>query len=507
MEAAENWDVVVIGAGMGACALASELAEDGIRVVLLERGGFVKPEAANWDAAEVIGAGRYESDEMWIDEKDKPFHPRIYHCVGGNSKFFGATAFRYRESDFLERILPDGSRTAPWPISYEDLKPWYEQAEAAMRVHGQVGSDPGEAPRSSYPHPPIEHEPAIADLARRLQKRGLKPFPLPVAVDQSRCRKGSPCDGFPCRIRAKGDGENAFLRPALKASNQLKIHTGIRIEHLVHDESGSTIIAAEGQGPQGRIRYHGRIFVLAAGAAGSPLLLLNSTSAKHPNGLSNQSGMVGRNVMAHNNSVMMAFSPFRKNPTRFQKTLAIHDFYTPGNTIAPKASGGIQMRGKIKPENLARHPSPFVRLLRNFIANRSLDFWVMSEDPALMENRLTIGKDGCVRLKRKTGNLQTHRNLVRKFRKILLRCAYPIVLTRPPRAEALQHICGTIRFGSDPATSVLDKDCRSREVSNLYVCDASVFPSSAAVNPALTVAANALRVGRLIRHRLKGKDT
>ena len=500
-----DWDVVIIGAGLGGSALASRFVGSGLKIVLLERGGYLKTEPANWDTEEVISRGRYESDEVWLDAAGRSFHPRIYHNVGGSSKFFGGTAFRYRSSDFLSRTLPDGTRTAGWPVTYEDMAFWYDLAEEAMWVHGSAGSDPTEPERNPYPFPATEHEPTIADLHRRLEKASLRPFPLPVAVDQGpgrRCRKGSPCDGFPCRIRAKGDGENAFLRPALKADENIRVHTGIRVRRIVHDDTGRRVRAVIAEGPDGEAEYRGRIFVLAAGAAGSAALLLESASPLHPEGLANSSGMVGRNFMAHNNSVVMALRLFRKNPTRFQKTLAINDFYHPEDSPSTGASGNIQMRGKIRPENLANHPSAPVRLLRRFIAARSLDFWLMSEDAGLPENRLEPDADSRIRLHRRPSNMESHLAMVRLFARILRRSGYPLVLVRKPRLEAVQHLCGTTRFGTDPKTTVMDAEGKCHDLDNLYGCDAGLFPSSAAVNPALTVAANALRIGSVIRTRM-----
>ena len=500
------WDLVIIGAGMGGSALVSRFCGSGLKIVLLERGEYLKPDAANWSPREVISAQRYESGEPWEDDRGRPFQPRVYYNVGGNSKFFGGSAFRYRESDFQARQLPGGS-TAPWPLSCSELAPWYDKAERAMMVHGAAGADPCEPPRSPYPHPPVTHEPEVQRLADRLRRLGLRPFPLPMAVDQGpggRCRKGSPCDGFPCRIRAKGDGENAFLRPALKADPGITLHTGIRVTRIIHSPCGKRVEKVQAVNSRGEpLTYRCRTLVLAAGAADSAIILLRSSSPLHPRGLSNSSGLVGRCFMSHNNSVLMALNPFRKNPTQFQKTLALHDFYSPDNRTAPGASGNIQMRGKIRPENLERHPSRLVRLLRRAIAARSMDFWIMSEDLPLPENRIELRADGGIRLHRRPSNLDTHRRLVRHFRRILKRCGFPLVLVRKPRLEAVQHQCGTIRFGTRPAESVLDKNCRSWEVENLYVCDASVFPSAAAVNPALTVAANALRVGDIILAALK----
>ena len=530
-----TWDVIVIGAGMGGSALVWSLRHFDIDILVLERGPYVPQEAENWDPEAVIATRRYEPDERWIDQNGDSFRPRVYYNVGGSSKFFGGSAFRLRREDFRFRTGEDGEAPA-WPISYEDLAPWYAIAEKQMMVHGERGADPTDpetvptaadvdsvtaknAPTDPYPFPPLEDEQDIAWLRKRFLRAGLRPFPLPIAVHQGgggHCRKGSPCDGFPCKIRAKGDGENAFLRPALrKPEARITLITGAEVRRLDHDYEGERIVRVEYELDsavnEARLREpkdnqrSGGFVVLAAGAANSACLLLRSCSDRFPVGLANSSGMVGRNFMAHNNTVLMAINPFRVNSTRFQKTLAINDWYDLGN---------IQMRGKVLPHNLAGSSRFLVRIFRHWIARHSFDFWVMSEDYPDPENRVEPleetryagdgGLSPVIRLVRRQNNLKRHRDLVLRFKKALRACGFLLILEREPEARTIQHQVGTIRFGNDPRTSVLDRDCRSYDIENLYVVDGSVFPSSAAVNPALTIAANALRVGNVVGQRLDG---
>ncbi len=499
-DAIDRFDLVIVGAGMGGCALAWALRATNVRICIIERGGPLKQETANWDPDAVITERRYDPREEWYDEANRPFVPRVYYNYGGSSKFFGGTSFRLRESDFAARRYREGS-THPWPFGYEELVPHYNEAERAMWVHGEAGVDPTEPPRGPYPYAPLSHEQPIAWLAERLSRQGLHPFPLPIAVHQGdggHCRKGSPCDGFPCKIRAKGDGENAFLRPALRAHKGITMVPHTRVERLITDEAGVRVIAAEVVGEDGeRRRIAGDLFALAAGAAHSAAILLRSATARHPAGLANGSGQVGRNFMAHNNTVLMALSPLRRNPTRFQKTLAINDYYDGG--------GNVQMRGKVLPQNLARSSRPLRRLLRRWIAERSFDFWLMSEDLPDPENRVEVRDDGAIRLRRRLNNGAAHKAFVRRFRRRLRRAGLWIVLKRPPSPSAIQHQVGTLRAGTDPADSVVDARCRAHEVENLYVVDGSIFPSSAAVNPALTIAANSLRVGRYLREEVFGR--
>ena len=418
MATAYDCDVVIIGAGLGGSAAAYALRDAGLRIVILERGDYLKQEPSNWDPDEVISNQRYDPSDQWVDERGSLFSPRVYYNVGGSSKFFGAVALRFRAGDFSARNYADGT-TTPWPITYEDLVPGYDEAERLMWVHGQAGKDGTDPPRGAFPGPPLEHEAPVRWLADRLAGTGLDPLPLPIAIDQGpggRCQKGSPCDGFPCKIRAKGDGENSFLRPALRSSGDgsIEVRTQSRVHRLNHDDDGRRVSSAEYVDGDGHHTITARVFVLAAGAANSAALLLRSASPRFPTGLANSSDQVGRNFMAHNNTVLMAFSPFRRNPTRFQKTLAFNDFYLPSDTgreverdtaARPKTTrdtasghvpaenvpvGHVQMRGKVVRQNLERSASPLVRLFARCIAARSFDFWVMSEDLPDPDNRVEL---------------------------------------------------------------------------------------------------------------------
>ena len=497
-------DVVVVGSGLGGSAVVNSLAGTGLSVIVLERGGFVRQEPQNWDVGEVSLRRRYDAGETWIDGEGRPFVPRAYYNVGGATKFFGGSALRFRPSDFTAREL-EGGPTAAWPLDYAELEPWYARAEALLDVHGQAGEDPTEGPRGAYPSPPLEHEPAIAWIAGKLTAQGLHPFHLPVAVDQGpkgRCVKGSPCDGFPCKVRAKGDAENRILRPLLlRREPWLDLRTGCLVERLETDAAGARVVAAVArQGPE-TLRVEGGTFIVAAGAVNSAVLLLRSANDRWPAGLANSSGMVGRHFMAHNNTVIMALSPFRLNPTRFQKTLALHDYYTddgPGG----RALGAVQCRGKVMPEMLRGRADPLLRWLAVPISRRSIDFWLMSEDLPLADNRVTVDGSGRICLARRPSNTGAHRALVGRFAAHLRRAGLLFTLVDERGVDAIQHQSGTVRFGSDPRTSVLDPWCRSHDVENLWVIDGSFMPSSAAVNPSLTILAQALRAAARLRAAL-----
>ena len=259
MTATLRADVVIVGSGLGGSAIVKSLAGTGLSVLVLERGDFVRQEAQNWDVGEVAVRHRYDAGETWFDAEGRPFVPRAYYNVGGATKFFGGSALRFRPADFAAREL-EGGATAAWPYDYSELEPWYAKAEALLEVHGQAGEDPTEGPRGAYPRPPLEHEPVIAGIAGRLAAQGLHPFHLPVAVDQGpkgRCVKGSPCDGFPCKVRAKGDAENRILRPLLlKKEPWLELRTACLVERLETDPSGDA--RCRGPGPPGRRALPGR---------------------------------------------------------------------------------------------------------------------------------------------------------------------------------------------------------------------------------------------------------
>jgi len=484
------YDFIIIGSGMGGSAVAHALKDSGASVLMLERGGFIKQEKENWDVSEIARKRRYAADETWYDKNGNPFRPRMFYNVGGNSKFFGGSSFRLRKEDFSEH----------WPVTYEEMAPWYGKAETLLGVRGSEGEDPTAPEGTEYNLPPVEHEPVISDLALRLKKQGLHPFHLPLAIDSGpggRCRKGSPCDGFPCMVRAKGDAENRLLRPLiLNSASNLTLLTSARVIKLISSsrpaDPGRTEIEAVQFEHEGKTYLQkGRRIILCAGAVNSAALLLASATERFPGGLANSSDMVGRNYMAHNNSVMMALSPFRKNPTVFQKTLAVNDFYRMG-------WGNIQLRGKIKKEMLLSKTNPLYRILAGPIARRSVDLWIMSEDFPRPENRVTLNSNGSIRLEYQVNNTENHQRLIQAASRMMRKAGYPIHFTERRGVSAVQHQCGTVRMGESALSAPLNKWCRSYDHPNLYVVDAGFFPASGAVNPALTIAAMGLRVGEYL---------
>ncbi len=512
----ERADVVIIGTGAGGGTLAHRLARTGKRIVLLERGDFVPREQENWSPTAVVSEGRYDCPETWSDASGSPFRPGTHYFVGGNTKFYGAALFRMRERDFQE-LKHHGGVSPAWPIDYAELEPYYAAAEALYEVHGQRGEDPTEPWASTpFPHPAVSHEPRIQRLHDELVRIGQRPFHVPVGVRlaeraprSSACIRCGTCDGFPCLVDAKSDADVLCVRPALAAGN-VELMTRTRVVRLEVDPGGRSVTRVVAERDGERIEIRGDLVVVSAGAINSAALLLRSACASHPDGLANGSGLVGRNYMCHLNTMLVALSR-DLNPTRFHKTFALTDFYF-GTEDFPYPMGLVQLMGKAHAEVLAVGAPPGTpKRILGLLAARGIPFWLTSEDLPDRENRVAIDAEGGIRLHYTPNNLEGHERLARQVKALLARSgmnprhllpANLYVGGRIPLA-GVAHQCGTTRFGSDPRSSVLDLDCRSHEIDNLYVVDGGFFPSSSAVNPALTIIANALRVGDRIAERLR----
>ncbi len=498
-----QYDVVIIGSGVGGGAVAHRLARTGARILILERGPRLPREPENRSAEALFVEQRYRTKETWVDRKGRPFRPGQYYYVGGHTKFYGTAMFRFRERDF-EAVEHEEGISPAWPIRYADLAPYYDQAETLFGVRGRAGEDPTEPPRNGdYPFPPVPHEPLMAELAECLNGLGVTAFHMPAAIAHGHggsCTRCGTCDAFPCAIGAKGDAEACLIDPALRYPN-VELRTDSEVTRLVTDASGRWIVAANVVGPQGTQLVRGGLFVLAAGAINSAALLQRSANDAHPAGLANRSGVVGRYFMNHNCTALLAVDPRRVNETRFPKTLAVNDFYF-GGAESRYPLGNLQMLGKIR-EPMLRGPMRWApQAAREWLARHSVDWYVMSEDLPDPDSTVRPLARGGVELRWKRTNLSPHRRWVKTARELLKQCGFPVVLARAFGDDTPSHQCGTVRFGSHPATSALDPFCKAWDHDNLYVVDASFFPSSAAVNPALTVAAQALRVGDHLRDRL-----
>jgi choline dehydrogenase-like flavoprotein len=485
-----TFDVVIIGSGAGGGTMARALADSGARILLVERGDFLPEEPENWDPAAVWKHLRYRTKETWLDESGATFRPYTHYCVGGNTKFWGSVLYRLRREDFTAIEHADGVSPA-WPIDYDTLAPYYARAERLYHVRGQHGLDPTEPPREPYPHAAVDHAPVIADIIDRLRAQGLRPSPLPLGL-LDHCTLCNTCNSFPCRIRAKSDAETCAVVPATRRAN-VTLWTNARARRLVTRPDGRAVASVEVERNGDRVRVTAGIVVVSCGAVNSAALLLQSASDEHPHGLANSSGLVGRRYMAHLATMMQGFHPLRVNPTVFQKTVAINDFYLRGPDT-PYPLGQIQSQGRTHGV-MAQTVVPSVPLWAyDAWVARGVDWLAMTEDLPRLDNRVTVEPDGRVRLEYTPNNLVAHQHLVDETRRILKRLGFWVVMTHSHKAKNTTHQCGTLVFGTDPRASVLDPYCRAHDVENLFVVDASFFPSSAAVNPGLTIVAQALRV-------------
>jgi choline dehydrogenase-like flavoprotein len=514
----ERYDVVIIGTGAGGGTLASALADSGQKILLLERGDFLPRELDNWDPEPVFVDGKYISPDTWYDSDGQPFQPQVHYFVGGATKMYGAALYRLRPGDFGQVQHADGLSPA-WPLGYDDFEPWYTRAEWLYQVHGAHGEDPTEGHFSrQYPWPAVTHEPRIQKMADDLTARGYHPFHAPcgILLDEaarpaSACIRCAHCDGFPCLVHAKADAEVIAVRPLLDKPN-VTLLVNAEVLRLETSESGrevTGVVVARGGTQES---YAGDLVVVCAGAANTARILLRSASDQHPAGLANGSGQVGRNYMFHNSKAVVALSK-ECNDTVYQKTMALNDFYFAGPG-REWPLGNIQMLGKSDATAMKGEEPKLTKLAPKMslaeVAGHAVDFWLTTEDVPRPDNRVTVDGDGRVRLAYTASNDSEADGLYRELRTILnhvgmaehhvLDKNFYMKMSIPLAGVA--HQAGTCRFGTDPASSVLDVNCRAHELDNLYVADASFVPSIGAVNPALTVMANALRVGDHLRQRL-----
>jgi choline dehydrogenase-like flavoprotein len=504
----EHYDFIIIGSGIGGGTLTYALRNSGAKILLLERGDFLPQESENWNPDAVIKQKRYQAKEQWFDDaSSKPFQPATYYFVGGNSKMYGAAFPRFREKDFEAVEFEEGVSPA-WPISYHDLEPYYTEAEKIYLVHGVSGEDPTEPKRATpFPYGAVPHEPYHADLSERLKRAGYHPFSLPVGIDLrdgGKCIRCGTCDGFPCKLLAKGDADACCVRPALE-SPDVTLQTNTFARKLLTSADGKQITGVE-------VEHNGDVkilraerYIVACGATNSTALLLRSSNNRYPNGLANSSGLLGRNYMAHINSVLIAIDPQRSNSDVFQKTLAINDFYF-GSDEYSYPMGNLQMMGKIQAAGYIRRGKPHISELQSQeMAKHSADIWVMSEDLPDPNNRVLLGNDGSIRVRREFKGLRGHQQLMQHAERMLGDIGFTDIVSELMPIETNSHQCGTMCFGNDPVSSVLDPFCKTWDIDNLYVMDASFFPSSTAMNPALTIAAQALRVAQHLIQKEGGR--
>ncbi|MGB8702795.1 MAG: GMC family oxidoreductase [Thermosynechococcaceae cyanobacterium] len=524
--ATDHYDLIIIGTGAGGGTLAYRMAQSGKKILILERGPFLPREKDNWSVQTVYRSDRYHNPEVWYDKNGKELHPGMSYFVGGNTKVYGAALFRLREQDFEAYSHKDGISPA-WPLKYQDFEPYYVRAEQLYQVHGQSGEDPTEPFRSAeFPYPPVSHEPRIQEVAEVLKSKGLNPYHTPVGIRLneaqrylSDCIRCNTCDGFPCLVQAKSDAEVSSVRPVMGQSN-ITLLTEAKVLKLHTSPTGREIssVEVEVKDPDsGQVhlqQFSGEMVAIACGAVNSAALLLKSANEHHPNGLANRSDLVGRNFMKHVLGSIIGVSK-KPNPTAFQKTLSINDFYW-GDGEYPYPLGQIQTLGKVSKEALEGNPKAYAPLTPEEVASHSIDWWLTVEDLPDPNNRIRVDGDKII-LDYTENNTEPYERLEQRWidilksiecgQDIMPNCSYFVGAGKTYKGklplDGVGHQVGTCRFGEDPTNSVLDLNCRTHDIDNLYVVDGSFFCSSGAVNPTLTIIANALRVGDHLCDRLK----
>lgn len=485
-------DLVIIGSGIGGATLAAALAPSGLKILIVEKGERLLPVPEARDDVAIFQRGHYAPMETWMGSDGTPFVAGNYYVVGGNSKFFGAVMYRYREADFKPRPHLQGSSPG-WPIGYAELEPWYGRAEALYKVRGTATEDPTEPPHSApYAHAPVPDEPVMQKVRARLAKAGAHPSSLPLAIDiDTWLAEGKTgWDAFPNTGKGKIDAESGPLSDALAHPN-VRLITGTEVLRLETDTAGQSVTAAIVRSAGREYRLTARAFAVAAGAIQSAALLLRSANAAHPRGLANGSDQLGRNFMNHNSSAMLTIDPRMRNTSVYQKTLSFNDFYN-ADPETGRPLGNVQglgrITGPILKANMPILPMPLARL----VAGYAFGWFLQSEDLPNPESRVMV-KDGQIVMHWQRSNMAAHQALIARTKTVMQRAGFPIVLVHTFGRKTTSHQCGTARLGSDPASSVVTTGLKAHQLANVWITDASVLPTSAAVNPALTVAALVLR--------------
>ena len=520
------WDVIVIGAGMGGGVLGHRLARSGRKVLFVEKGRstlpgtpgtirgavaeLAEPEAARTPTAyydALARSGRTTDEVEDISGRfTKRFTPFIGSGTGGSSALYGMVCERFFAADFTPRqnFADPGDSSVPesWPVDYHEMAPWYAQAERLLGVRGQADPLRPEAASVGLPAaPPFSSD--NQPLVDHLRDRGLHPYHLPMACEYTDgC---TTCQTYLCDRGCKNDAAGNCVLPAVTEYGAALL-TECRVLRLDADHRRVQSVICEHRGEI--LTLKARLVVLAAGALATPTLLLNSRSGDWPRGLANGSDYVGRNLMRHLLDPVEIWPHADSAITAANKEIGLNDFYL----FDGQKYGTVQSFGAIPPMEwlvnrpgaqgrLLRAMSPMVRQVYNRFFTGGLVLAAMMEDLPYLDNRVTPspspGSDGRQRMRihyrLHAGEIERHKAFMRLFADMVAPFRTRRLGNGRDNAN-LGHVCGTCRFGTDPATSVLDAQNRAHEVDNLYVVDTSFFPSSAGLNPSLTVAANALRV-------------
>ena len=503
-----HYDCIVVGSGAAGATLASELTKQGKWVLLLERGGQLPLEEQNIQGVDLFKKTKYHPpNEKWFGPDGDPFSPQTAYALGGNTKIWGAVLQRMREREFGEVRLQEGISPS-WPFEYDEIEPYYELAENLFQVHGKSGIDLTDPPRKNkYRYKPREPERFLERLREDLLRNNCHPYELPISWSDTVDRKEEEEDYPSCSFFTRGDAQLFGLYSSKR--EQLELKTNAKVIRLHVNPTGRAVKGVEVDIAGDLWLFSGDIVVLAAGAINTPIILLNSKTIKHPNGLANNSGLVGRNLM--NLQMTCILQRAREdNSGSFKKSYGINDYYW-GDKNVNYPLGHIQSGGGVLQDALFAESPPVLSLISKLIpefgikrlASRSISWWAMTEVLPEPENRVFL-LGNKVRINYLHNNLEAHDRLVYRWLDTLKSVESDVkttVVTQTPThprglapLSVVGYSCGTCKMGDDPLTSVVDRNCKCHELDNLFIADASIFPSSSSIGNGLTIIALALRL-------------
>jgi len=503
----QEFDAIIIGSGFGGSMTAKKLVDAGKKVLMLERGDWVVRGPQNWEKNGSIDLSPFYDKKLpykVIKGGNKPAMG-VYSCVGGPSVFYGGVSFRFREDDFNPPQEIIGDSGAQWPITYADLSTYYDEAENLLNIAGESGVDPTEPHRiQEFPQKPGRYAKISEKVKSAAEGLGLKPFHLPIAINyqditRNTCQNCTTCDTFACAVEAKNDLPTMLLSGLVKKGMVLRANTIVAKLNTQSGKVNSLSCFDTKTGEQ--IEVKGRQIILSAGALASPHILLGSELDK----LNPAGDVIGRYLMRHTNSIVFGiYAGVADKEQRFHKELAILDYYFGHETIAyPKQKLGSLQQVPTPPGGLVEHEAPWplgkvaamgVKLLTGLLA--------IAEDQPQFENYLRVDHSNIGAFNMPTPivsheysnrDMAALKALTLKAKKIMKKTG--AVLTYTHNIKTFSHAVGTVRMGINEKTSALDANCNFRGLDNLSVVDGSFMPTSAAVNPSLTISANALRVG------------
>ena len=500
-----TYDLIVVGTGAAGATLAAELASSGLNVLLLERGHQLPIEDQNVADVGLFRKDRYHPKEQWFGTDGDPFSPQTIYALGGNTKIWGGVLERMREKEFEGLALQEAHAPA-WGLRYQEMAPWYDQAEARYRVHGRSGVDPTEPQRQAdYGFAPKPIEPFLEELRAGLQRHNTHPYDLPLSWSES-------------SVDPSGDAELFGVDQAVAPNGGITLRTGTEVTRLHVNPSGTEVRGVEANVDGQSWLFLAHHVVLAAGAFNTAAILLRSATDHHPRGLSNGSDQVGRNLM-HPQLTSILQLAAEPNSGRYARSLGVTDFLW-GDKNVSFPLGTLHTGGGVLQDALFAESPPVLSLVTKLLPNmgleqlaaRSVSWWAMSPVLPDRHNRITLRGDR-LQVTYLHNNREAHDRLVYRWIDTLKDVESDplthVVKTAPthPRGEAplsvVGYACGTCRMGDNPATSVVNLHGRSHEVANLTVADASVFPSCPAVGPGLTVIANALRIAHQLKQEFR----